>query len=256
MEQTELSFSRDEARKVLTDFASFFQKEETAEILKQLGNEAKISQYIEQSQKKIFKQNGIDPERGFQDLKRVTTVFMSEGDIMQLVLYTALKEEILTAEALGTNSKATEQQKQFVSKYECKQIPQGLRMPSGFQTDEEFKAAQNNPQKMQRFYLDIQQQLMQWTAEQRENFANSLMSNLGDENVPLLQKKLVEQMMLLPKDQQEAFRSEMSRVLHLNVPSPSTMQKKEQNIEDDPNATSHMKPPMQGPQSKELFKKR
>jgi len=123
-----------------------------------------------------------------------------------------------------------------------KKSPSVLTLPPGFQTEEEFKAAQKDPQKMQRFYVEMQQQLLKLPAEQRDAFTKSMLSSLDNQQMELVQAKMLEQMALLPKDQQEAFRHEMHRLTGVTLPSVPAQGA---SFEEDKNATPHLQ--MQGP---------
>src|SRR5690554_4461093 len=95
-----LSFSRDQLLQALRAFVVFFKSPETLAALKGLApDELKIENYIEERQRTIFSDCGVDPEKGMSDLRKVGTLFRSDQEIMPFLMYSQLKENIIISEA-------------------------------------------------------------------------------------------------------------------------------------------------------------
>jgi hypothetical protein len=91
-----LAFSKDQIKVILQEFVTFLQSEDTMMDLKRLApSEDKISTYIEDNQRKIFSKHGVNPEKGMSDLSKIASVWKSEQDIVQLLMFLASKEELV-----------------------------------------------------------------------------------------------------------------------------------------------------------------
>jgi len=247
-----LSFSSEELKGVLLDFAKFFQSPETLITLKKLVDEQKISAFIEENQRNIFVKNGVDASKGFADLQNVQAAFRNDLEIMQLLMYSMMKEECIIDDSLGQRNSFNEQQLQFLRQFEAKgnqTVQYSINLPPGFQNEEEFKAAQKDPKKMQQVYARMQQEMLKLPPDQREQLTRSVVGNFSPEQAKIVEQKLYEQMKILPsKQERDAFREEVFRVMKVTLPPIPGDDAPPQNL--SVGSTS-----MQGPSSKDLFKK-
>jgi hypothetical protein len=95
-QSTPLIFSREQIKNILNDFISLFNSKEFKAQLKSVSpDDDKIQAMITMQQRNIFKKHNIDPDRGFKDLVRIKLFYGQDKEIMQLLTFTAMREEAL-----------------------------------------------------------------------------------------------------------------------------------------------------------------
>jgi len=150
-----------------------------------------MNQYIEDNQKIIFAKFGINPEAGMKDLRKITILWKEEKEIIQLLMFTATKEELVLQEALTSTSnlQQTEMQDNLI-KVQFQQMQQ------------QMDSLQNDPQQMLKVQMMMQQQISMMAPEQRQEFAKQLMESLPPqqrEQIQKLQEQQQQQQTQTPK---------------------------------------------------------
>jgi len=208
-----MSFSKEQVREVLKQFVAFCQSEECRATLKKLApDEDKMNQYIEDNQKIIFAKFGVNPEAGMKDLRKITLLWKEEKEIIQLLMFTATKEELVLQEALTSTSnlQQTEMQDNLI-KVQFQQMQQ------------QMDSLQNDPQQMLKVQMMMQQQISMMAPEQRQEFAKQLMESLPPqqrEQIQKLQEQQQQQQTQTPKSLESQPSTQPTPiVMHSSQPS-------------------------------------
>lgn len=97
-----LVYSREQIKSILQTFINKFEDESFIEKLKSLAPDQNlIDKYIYDFQSEVFKNNGIDPTAGFNDMRKINSVYGNDNEIVTLLANAAMKEDSAISKALG-----------------------------------------------------------------------------------------------------------------------------------------------------------
>jgi hypothetical protein len=255
-----LSFTREQLKAVLMDFIVFFDSQESRTAMKSLApSEKNIEQYIEESQKKVFEKHGVHPQSGLQDLRRVSNFYKGDKEILQLLMLAAMKEETATDTALGhTNPLQKDIQE---------------RLAKG-NIDEIQKYVDTLEPKAQKEYLAaLQFYVAQLPPEQRQKIGMQLMTTMSAQEKEKAFQAIQQQFQHLPPEHREALMKQMQGMMPTQSTTPQTQSMSMSPSSVQPPQTTSMQSTapssaaststspqgpgaLQGPQTKELFRKR
>jgi len=172
-----LCFNRDQLKAVLTDFVQYFQSHEARSNLRLLApDEAKINGAIEEAQKSIFKKHGVDPERGFAELRHIPKYFASDKEILQLLIFCSNKEELVIGEALSMKDNANHDLQEKMINLDFSQL------------QKQWNLIQNDPQQRQMFMQVMQQNMNALPPEERQLVQTQMMQGLTPEQLQQAQQ--------------------------------------------------------------------
>jgi len=219
-----LAFSKDQIKVILQEFVTFLQSEDTMMDLKRLApSEDKISTYIEDNQRKIFSKHGVNPEKGMSDLSKIASVWKSEQDIVQLLMFLASKEELVVQEALGENTDPDG----------TKFRPQMIQL-SFDEMKKQLDIIKTDKNALMQFQLGMQKQMMSLPPDQRQEFVEQLNKSLSPEQKEALQKIQGEQMQQMQQIMQQQY--------NINAP-PKVMQADKSGKQEDKPQSNSMQAP-------------
>lgn len=100
-----LVYSRDQLKTILQTFIDKFEDESFIEKLKSLApDQDLIDKYIYDFQSEVFSNNGIDPQAGFNDMRKINSVYANDNEIVALLANVAMKEDSAISQALGQST--------------------------------------------------------------------------------------------------------------------------------------------------------
>lgn len=163
-----LAFSKDQIRVILQQFVVFLQSEECSTGLKKLApNEEKMADFIETNQKRIFISNGVDPNKGMDDLGKIATVWKSDKDIVQLLMMVAGKEEFaVQVRYLTLSCNCEDAMSSNLSPEQIKAQKQALDVKFA-EIQKQLQAVKTDPKGLLQIQMVIQQYLLQLPPQER-----------------------------------------------------------------------------------------
>jgi len=220
-----LAFTKDQIKVVLQEFVSFLQTDETMLALKRLApSEDKISNYIEESQRKIFVRHGVNPDKGMSDLSKIASVWKAEEEIVQLLMFLASKEELVVQEALGEN----------VDPEGTKFRPQMIQL-SFVEMKAQLENIKTDKDALMQFQLAMQKQVNNLPPEQREEYMAELNKSLSKEQKDALQSIQMEQIQQMQQIMQQQYK--------INAPKPIGVQADKSGKQEEKPQSSTMQAP-------------
>jgi len=182
-----LVFSREQLRTILEENIAFLTSDVCRSDLQKLApNEDKMVKFIEDNQVKVFNKHGIEPSKGFADLRKVSSVLGGDKDIMQLLMFLANKEDVVITEAIMSNSPSSHSTQEI-------EFTKIMASTQFREMQEQFKQVQTDPQKLQQMLAVMQQQVMRLPPEQRQQVASQMMASFTPQQKLLLQSQLQNQ---------------------------------------------------------------